>query len=230
MNDTEKDRLFSEGFSFAISILEEGKSEEKIRKVLKKLIASVERTCAKLKSKAVRTGGFERLDKLELELRNLKTLLKKAEAKEELDSRELAKIVGELKRSKKQIALAKKTVGGAIAKALGLTFLSAFISLAITVYYQENPDNYGRRFKSAGKWAISKEGLKELKKSLSGEKALIGLKTVYDQKRNTAVGAAAGATIGIAKGVSAIVKRDKALQDKHVVKEEEEEKFSCFDY
>lgn len=230
MDDAEKDMFFSEGFSFAISILEEGKSEEKIRKILKKLIASIERTCTKLKGKAFKTGNHEKLDKLEHELRNLKVLLKKTEAKEELDSRDLARIVGELKRSKKQIALAKKTVGGAIAKTVGLTFLTALISLMITVCYQGNPDNYGKRLESARKWALSKKGMEELKKSYFGEKSPLDLKTIYDQKRNVRIGTAAGAAVGIAKGVSAMSKRDKALQDRHVVKEEEEEKFSCFDY
>lgn len=123
--------------------------EERLKKAIEKLAASTEHTTRKLKTKvaakamrnadngegveSLSNGELDQAEKLEYELDSLKSLLRTAKAKKKFSREQLADFRRELKRIKKQIKTAQRSLGGSILRGLGFGVLCRAISAVLSI-------------------------------------------------------------------------------------------------
>lgn len=117
--------------------------EEKLRKLIEKLIGSTEYTVEKLKAKAsmkaIKKGGeavfssgeLEQIEALEREVADLNSVLKKIKSKKKLDRKQLADFKRELKEKKKRIKILQRTLGDSILRGVGIGVLCGLLSAAL---------------------------------------------------------------------------------------------------
>lgn len=216
-----------------IDILEESAPEELLKKKIGALIISTEKCLEKIRTKAamkaIRSGGqaeisrekVGRIEKLEFELGNLRTLLKRVKSKKEMDISELARTVTELKRTRKQIKLAKATFGGTVARTFGLIGLLTLLSGVISAMYVAEVNARGlsgmssEKMKNVLKWSLSKEGMKRMSKG-----DIPGAYTHDRAEKILGYGAAAGTAAALFKGGAEEKKRRNSLKYREKIKED----------